>query len=447
MAWTPPRRVISTATSVTVSGLPTWLPDKGYWSDPIGGSRPASLNTADSIKGQFLPLFTSTRNFWRLWNDYSGAVWNPHMGTNGAMLFGPGGGHTESIGQAGCDNGVYAWSADTRQWSRLSDCSYPGMLSDSDWSYLKDYPWDSDLMNSYGEVATGVPASNHSRSVPCIIPPTWGGTQGSLCMPFLASLGKTGNYNRAQAHKLDCASALSMGSSAASQAGGAWSRLGAYNTVSTRGWAATVDTNRGYVYLSNSASSYDLSRLNLNTNIWSDATPSGYSPTWSGKTIQYAAELDMLIQMDRSLNLLLMPAGGSPLAMTTKVTQNKFTLGYDEFDTSGTGFVWCKDLPPYGAIVHFNTPAQENVPATQDSSLIKVYACYAPANPLTQDWTWSELISLNKPTSLFRATQYINNYLWYNKFQYSSRLKSFFLCSQPDDAYGGIVCFRPQEIP
>jgi hypothetical protein len=149
--------------------------------------------------------------------------------------------------------------------------------------------------------------------------------------------------------------------------------------------------------------------------------------------------------MNRSMNLALIPAGGSPLAMTLKTTANAPTVGYDEYDTSGTGFVWCKDLGSNGAIVRFHTTAREDTPSTW--SVVKVYACYAPADPLTGPWTWAELQMLNFPSSLFRGTAYLNNYLWYNRFQYSEALKAFFLCTQPDDAYGGILCFRPLEIP
>jgi hypothetical protein len=176
MVFMPPRRVSTTATSIVVSGLPSWLPATGYWSDPLAGAKPASLNSAESIKGDFT-FFTASRDWSTtsngLWNDYSGAVWNPYIGTYGGMIF-HGGGHATHVGML--DNGAYLWNANTRQWQRMTDPGpYPGGISVGDWATNFNGPYSNDLMNVYAEVQTNVPAANHSRWLPCVIPPGFNG--------------------------------------------------------------------------------------------------------------------------------------------------------------------------------------------------------------------------------------------------------------------------------
>jgi len=417
--------------------LPVWLPAKGSWSGTIASGTAISLNTAYSQRGNFPSRFLDTRVFDHLWVDYSGAAWNTYMGVYGAMIFGAAGGHAGAGNyQPQVDNGSYAWNADTREWFRLADLTYPGEVPDSDFVPTKNPPWTSDLLNDYGELATGVPSSSHTRALPCIIPPTWSGSQGGYCIPHLMAYHTgDGNVGAGYVHILDCDLALSVGSAAASAAGGGWSRVGPENPVSGRAWAGCVDSTRGYVYVANNGSSYDLSRLNLNTLAWADVTPSGWLGSgFYGKTIQYIPEFDLLIQMKEDFSLLLMPAGGAPLSYTLRTpTGATPTLVEDAGDNSGIGFVWCPDLPPYGAIVHWNS---------LDNT---VSACYAPASPLSGTWNWVELAATNLPTQIVTYSQ--PNHLWYNRFQYAPTLKSFFVCTMPNDAYGGIVCFCPSEIP
>jgi hypothetical protein len=116
---------------------------------------------------------------------------------------------------------------------------------------------------------------------------------------------------------------------------------------------------------------------------------------------------------------------------------------YNETDNSGRGFVWCKDLGAFGAIVHLSI---NDIFTDLAVTRCEVYACYAPANPFTGTWTWAKLTTNNMP-ALATGTSYLNNRLLYNRFQYAPALKSFFLLGTPSDPSGGIVCFRPLEIP
>jgi hypothetical protein len=415
-----PRRVTSTPTTIIVSGLPSWLPTAGSWGA-------VSTKTAESIKGNF-PYFTSARD-WSgvngLWSDYSGAVWNPHIGTYGAMLF-HGGGHASSIGML--DNGVYMWRADTREWSRLVDPTYPGDLGANDWVYPRNPPYDSALLNTYGEVATNVPASNHSRWYPCILPPgNGGGAYGSLILPGLASIHTGDAGTTGQAHKLDCQAAITATSA---NANSAWSRIGPVGATNLRSWAGCVDSTQGYIYSSNSdyPAQAQLLRLNINTLTWSDASPSGWT-SWRGQPIQFVSEHNMLIVMNSSFGLAVMNAAGAPLSLVTVTTSGTPPTGGAPSSGQGGGFVWCPDLGSYGAVVHHN----------YTNNVVK--ACYAPANPLSgTGWSWATLSSSNSPSGLGNPNHF------YNRFQYAPALKSFFLCSIPNDSYGGIACFRPSEI-
>jgi hypothetical protein len=453
MAYVPPRRITSTPTTITVSSPPSvaWLPDKGYWStpsNPVSGAKPASLNTASSQMGNF-PNFPSGRFFESLWTDYSGAVWNPHIGTYGAMLF-HGGGHM--AGQnAMADNGVYMWRADTRQWSRLADVSYPGEVTDNDW-FGSVKPYSPLYATPSGEVATGVPAANHSRSVPCILSPAWSGSQGALCLPVCRSIGNIGDQASNFPHELDCDLALQVGSAAAGQPGGGWSRIGTNFTSNGTAMSATADNSRGYLYIP-FGNINELHRFNIQTNTWSNVSPSGWFSTFGGTAwaIEHAPSIDCLLFMNTSFDIIVIPAGGSPLVATKKTpTGTKPTLGPDESDTSGCGFVWCPDLPHptvpgvFGAMVTLQMSDLVSGPMTR----CQVSACYAPADPVNGTWEWRQLAQNNMPTGLWDSrASYYNNKLWYKRFQYAPALKSFFLCSMPNDSYGGIACFRPVEIP
>jgi hypothetical protein len=442
-----PRRAVSTATTITVNSnaLPSWLPAPGYWStpsNPVSGSKPASLNTASSQMGNFPPHFLSGRFFESLWNDYSGAVWNPYIGTYGAMLF-HGGGHMAGQ-KAMADNGVYMWRADTREWSRLADVGWPGEVTDTDW--FTNGPYSTLYNTPSGEVATGVPAANHSRSVPCILSPAWSGSAGGFCLPSARSIGNIGDLSSNFPHALNCATALSVGSAAAGQSGGGWSRLGGAHPSGLTGiWAATADNVRGNLYIQ-AQNNGQLWRFNITANTWTDVSPSGYgSSGFQNRTLEYAPSLDCVIQMDANYDLAFIPAGGSPLTLTKRTTAGtKPTPNYDSDDGAGYGFIWCPDIPPYGAVVHLTTSNLFEGPML----FCDINACTpSSSNPLTATWTWSKLVANNMPTTLHNPTSYMNNRHLYKRFQYAPALKSFFFCTMPNDTYGGIVCFRPSEIP
>jgi hypothetical protein len=441
MPYVPPRRTTSTATTITVnSSSLAWLPTKGSWGA-------VSLNTAESIKGDFGPAFPSSRNLGSLFNDFSGAVWNPYIGTYGAMLF-HGGGHSGSGPYNGggnppytpmLENSVYMWRADTREWSRLTDPMYPGTVAqfgpyDWGWSVLRtidDLTEADEPLKTYGELRTNVPASNHSRWLLGILPPTnGGGSAGSLVLPNLSAVHITGAGSSGQMHVLNCATALAAGS-ANGYTG--WSRLGSINSDNRRGWAGCVDTFNGYIYVSNAGfpSTYALNRYNIGAGTWSTTNPTGWSiGSDAALPIVYALTHHIMVLMRTDFTLRVINADATPMTIATATTAGSAPTGGAPGSGSGGGTCWCPDLGSYGAIVHYNYVTHE------------VKACYAPSNPLGGGmWTWATLSSSNTPVGRGNAEH------WYNRFQYAPALKSFFLCSMPNDSYGGIVCFRPSEIP
>jgi hypothetical protein len=165
-------------------------------------------------------------------------------------------------------------------------------------------------------------------------------------------------------------------------------------------------------------------------------SPSNWGSTYfsshnsSQATMVYAPEIDCIIWLNTSYALAVttgvnagtnLPAVSSPPVSGTGNRPSSVTA--ERF-----GATWCKDLGSFGAIVCW------------DYRTNLVHACYAPSNPTSGTWTWAVLSSSNTPSPG-------DAIWWYNRFQYAPALKSFFLCSMPTDSYGGIVCFRPSEIP
>lgn len=431
-AYVHPRRATSSATTIRVSGLPSWLPPAGSWGA-------VSLNTAESVKGDFWPAFPSSRNLGSLFNDFSGAVWNPYIGTYGAMLF-HGGGHSATSSYSPMlDNAVYMWRADTRQWSRLTDPTYPGTVApfgpyDWGWSVPRtqdDFTEADEPLKTYGELRTNVPCSNHTRWMLGVLPPAnGGGSQGSLVVPNVSAGHITGAGASGQMHLLDCNSALSLGSANGYQA---WSRRGSVYSDNRRSWAGCIDTYNGYIYASCAGfpSTYALNRYNIATATWASANPTGWSiADDAAMPIVYALTHHIMVVMRSNFTLRVISADASPMTINTATVTGSPPTGGGPGSGSGGGITWCPHLGSYGAIVHYNYVTHE------------VKACYAPSNPLGGGtWTWSTLSSSNTPSGRGDAEH------WYNRFQYAPALKSFFLCSMPNDSYGGILCFRPSEIP
>lgn len=394
--------ITSTPTTLTVTSLPAWLPVGGAWAS-------VALNKVNSttVKGDFPPQFPASRDVRQLFSDFTGAVWNPYYGTYGAWLI-MGGGHQQYLG-----NEVYAWEADTRQWKRLSNPTYPGrnsagssLASLGDWAAFKEPPFASDLLSTYGELEAGVPASNHSRWHPCIIPPSLGGgPRGSLLIAYLSSIHTSGNGGAHVAHAFDCAT-------------GKWSRVGTVSGVSDRGrsWSSCLDTKRGVIYR---PGEQVFTRMSLASGEWADSGIRINGTAYSNAPCAYVPTKDVVVLLtatgqigivDASLPTTITPAS---MAGTPPPPQPGQSLG----------LTWVADLGPSGSI------------CTLDYTTGAVYACGLPADPYKGNWTWSTLVRTSPPA--------LPTYSAYNHFQYAQGLKSFFLANGETDS---MWCFRPREI-
>lgn len=395
------RTLISTPTklNITTSIGPSWLPSYGTWGQ-------VALNTASDVKGDFpssAGWFPGSRDLNQLFNNYSGAVWNPYYGTYGAWFF-HGGGHATV--QSRAENSVYAWETDTRKWVRLSDPTYPGEVPLSEWQASKEPPYNSDLLNTYGELATAVPASTHSRWHPCIIPPTLGGgPKGSLLVAYKSSIHTGGNGQARQSHAFECSAKQ-------------WRRVGAPspNPTAERAWSSCLDTRRGVIYKPGEQRMW---RMALSTGTWSALSVGGYSVNLS--PCVYVDRHDVVVFINEGTRgISVMDASNASQIVSASTTG---TPPPSQISQS-LGLTWCPDLGPYGAICVFDYTSKV------------AYACALPANPLAGTWTWSTLAQINAPS--------VGQSEWlYNRFQYAPSLKSFFLCGAATD---GMWCFRPGEL-
>jgi hypothetical protein len=408
MPVTFPRRVTSTATQILVSGLPAWLPAAGSWAQ-------VSLNKAADVKGDH-PNFPSSRSLDFLFTDFTGAVWNPHIGTLGAYLL-HGGGHQQYLG-----NEVYAWKADTRQWEQLTVPTYPGtnsggtsLVTLGDWTAFKEPPFASDLLETYGELALNIPASNHSRWHPCVLSPALGGgSSGSLLIPHQSAVHTSSNGSYKQGHRFDCSTLQ-------------WSRLGGLNQISfqydLKAFSSCIDTQRGDVWTFGTSNA---SRYNVAGNAHTDIAISGYRGSgFEYKAAVYVPTVDriLLITGDWAMRMID-PSSPGTMATPTISGANPGTV----VDQNQNG-VWCPDLGANGAVVCMNFTAK----------IVK--ALYAPSLP-SGTWTWATLSASNSPS-------YGDAQWWYHRLQYAPALKSFFIASLAEGTLnsGGMWCFRPSEIP
>lgn len=392
----------SSPTTVTVTALPAWLPPGGAWASVATNK----VNSA-AVKGDFPPQFPASRDLGQLFADYTGAVWNPHFGTYGAWLL-MGGGHQQYLG-----NEVYAWEADNRQWRRLSDPTYPGRNSSGtslaalgDWTPYKEPPFASDLLQTYGELEPGTPASNHSRWHPCIIPPSLGGgAKGSLLIAHLSSVHTSGNGSAYAAHAFDCATLR-------------WSRVGGLSTVpdQARAWSSCLDTRRGVIFRPGERV---FTRLTMSTGIWSDTGIRIYGTAYANVPCLYLPSKDLVALLAANGQLGLVDAA-QPSAL---VPANMAGAPPPPQGGQRLGFTWVPDLGTHGSL------------CVLDYTSGTIYACAAPANAFSGTWTWSTLLRTNTPS--------LPRYDTYNHFQYAQALKCFFVANGETDS---MWCFRPREI-
>lgn len=421
------RRVVSTPTSVTVGGLPAWIAaiPAGSWSNSVALNSTSSITTSAGSGN-----WPAGRNLDTLFSDYTGAIWNPYYSTHGAWIL-HGGGHSNG-GFPRLDNGVYAWDATSRLWVELRQPTYPGQLSLSWWpGGANQFTDNQSAMDSpvptYGELEVGVPISNHSRWSMCVLSPSeGGGSKGSIVLTRLSSGHITGTVMSEQAKVFDCNT-------------GTWSRFGplpASDSGTSAG--ACTDTLRGRVIRSSRTQLRWIAAANPTA--WSaNCAPASQwdLANWGQRPIIYAPNLDVFITLNGNYGFFVFTAAELysatiPVPSTRLPTVSAPSGLPGVIANEGYGLDWCQALGANGAFV-----------CLEYVSPYRVFACYAPSNPISGTWVWSILSSSNTPS--FSWSGYDGpGQTMYNKFQYSGALKAFFVCTTGTQ---NMWCFRPSEIP
>lgn len=396
------------------SALPSWVPAAGTWAQ-------VSLNTVNAaIKGDFPPRFLSSRSISAKCENYSGAIWNPYLGTLGAWVFWGGGHSATDLG-----NEIYIWSADTQLWSRVTDPTYPGSVAVSpNWvSGDVNSAYDEPL-RTYGELTAGVPAASHSRWNPCILPPGNGiGASGAFAVPFQSAFHIGGNTQSAQAHIYDFAA-------------GTWSRKGNVDNTQIGGWTSCADTN-GNLWRAchpGSPGNSRLQKLPAGGATWEIYNPSGWASLINRDgPLCYIPGSNLIAAwrlVSGALRLYLVDAASPSSAVVTATLSGTApsvpAAGGYGVPVPAMGMTWCE---PLGAICGFLEGSKQ------------VWALRRPTNPLTGTWAWTQLTASNSPTPF---TASAGDPELYNRFQYAPALRSFVVTRQIGNQE--MWAFRPTEL-
>lgn len=171
MPYVAPRRAVSTATTLTVSGLPSWVPSAGFYAN-------ASTATAFQTSGvDPCParncLYSGNEGQAAIWDDWNGGAFASEFGTLGSLIV-HGGGHAGYYG-----NEVLRFDIETRTWSRLNNPSPYGDRIGASWP--NDGQASPSIVNSYGAFPDGNPNPLHTYYNFEYLPPSaGGGTAGSV---------------------------------------------------------------------------------------------------------------------------------------------------------------------------------------------------------------------------------------------------------------------------
>jgi hypothetical protein len=293
---------------------------------------------------------------------------------------------------------------DDRLWYRASDPTYPGEVDLSDWTAYKEPPFASALLNDYGELATGVPASNHSRWLLCILPPVHGGgAKGSLLLPYLAAIHTSGNGVNPQSHAFDFET-------------GTWSRWLAFTHIPiSGGWgngrnAACYDSIQRQVWRT---SCQELQRAHIDSSQWERVPLSGFYGNWGCKPLVHIPPVNVLLILKSGSSIGILDAaspGTSVSAATVSGTPPPSQ------PTESFGGTWCGDLGPNGSVL------------VCDYTTMDVYALAVPSDAFSGTWTWSTLTRHNSPSGFSRTLQY-------NRFQYVPAIQACIVTGGNSDVY------------
>jgi hypothetical protein len=162
-AVTFPRRFTSAAATVSVSGLPSWVPSPGQYAN----ASTQNARVIDNGPG----AWSGTQGFGAIWGTWNSGAYAPTLGVFGSMLY-FGGGHDGYFG-----NEIVRLDLSTRAWSYQRTRS-PVIV---DLRYTGDTDSVNVAINTFGEWSDGTPYPNHTNNAADFLPPDMGGgTLGSF---------------------------------------------------------------------------------------------------------------------------------------------------------------------------------------------------------------------------------------------------------------------------
>lgn len=166
MPWTPPRRTTSTSTTLTVSGLPSWIPNPGQFAN-ASTTLPSTVDPCPANNC----VYSDVTNFEAIWTAWNGGVYAPLLGSYGSLLM-FGGGHFAYEG-----NCIVRFDLATRAWSLLTQPAPYGPGSPG-WSAIDDL---NSVVGPWGQYPDNTPYPFHTNmGVDYLAHDAGGGSQGSF---------------------------------------------------------------------------------------------------------------------------------------------------------------------------------------------------------------------------------------------------------------------------
>jgi hypothetical protein len=394
MAWTSPRSVASTATTINVNGLPLWVPAPGKYAD-ITSTLATTVDpcpSATCIYSGFHPSYP--HSFHAKWNAWGGGVFATALGGAGSMLFYTGG-HDSYDG-----NDVTRFDVETRTWSQMSLPSLYGQGKTPGWPATGDST--NAVVGPFGMYPDGTAYPFHTNMGVCYLPSDAGG--GSLGSFVFMSHGQTGVAcdNDCRLWRFDLAVAMA---NLTTYPCPAWSygptnisiQNFSFGNGSAQRGALAYDSKRKGVWVMRYHGSGNLSFFSFLTNTETQVTKTG-DASWNvtGQDtipLTYHAGKDCLISRDSFNNLCVADLSNFNIAAPTGIPS--------KFHTPAN--------PPtaYGPDVAVPTDVLEYCPHDQNCYLLdwyvkteaRLYKLSTPANVITGPWQWSYEI-LGKQTGL-----------------------------------------------
>lgn len=419
MPYVAPRRAISTATTLTVNELSSWV-DPGFYAN-------ASTNFANTVDP--CPanncVYSDVSNFESIWTSWNGGAYLPELGSLGSLLM-FGGGHFAYEG-----NCIVRFDLATRAWSLLTQPAPYGPGTPG-WPTSGDV---NPIVGPWGAYPDGTPYPFHTNMGVDYLPSdAGGGANGSFVFISHDQTGVTCS-DICKLWRCDAAQAL-VGTPAS-----AWS-------VMPTGSTSIAKFNSGDGSQQRNGICYDSKRKGM----WIQRFPSGglafysfitgietnvplnsgnsfflYNGSQQGATMEYNVAGDFIIS-----------AYNDGTEKVACVDLSSFTLGVSAFaptfviNESGT-------RPPalyYDRLAYASYDGNFYLLDWTSKSVARLYKLTVPANLSSGTWGWSsEVLNPASGTSSLAIMPVAGNRsavtAFYGRFRYVPVIKSFIWSDGP----------------